>query len=111
MSISSKSPVKVVRTALKVGSKALPEYSHQYSPKKFKQVQLFACLVLRKFFKADYRGIEAILRDSPNLRAELGIKEAPHFTTLQKAERRILKSRNVARLLEESIFFESREKA
>lgn len=35
----------------------------------------------------------------------LGIKTAPHFTTLQKAEKRILKQGRAAKLLEESIFF------
>ena len=105
MSISSKSPKKILRVALKVGAKALPDYAHRFSPQRYTQAQLYACLVLKMFFRTDYRGIEAILNDSPQLCTELGIARVPHFTTLQKAERRLLKSASAARLLEESIFF------
>ena len=111
MSICSKSPMKVLRVALELGNRVLPDYAHRFSPKKFTQAQLFGCLVLKMFFGTDYRGIEGILRDSPNMRDALGIKRVPHFTTLQKAERRILSNKHVARMLEESIFFDAREKA
>jgi transposase len=104
MSISSKSPIQVLKAALEFSQKVLPEYSHDFSPQKFKQSQLFGCLVLKMFFKTDYRGIEAILRESPHLMEVLGLKQVPHFTTLQKAEKRILKSQLVRKLLEESIF-------
>ena len=105
MSKLSKSPVKVAKVALHVGMKALPDYSHPKSPKRFTQPQLFACLVLKIFFKTDYRGIEQILTEFEPLRKELGLKSVPHFTTLQKSERRLLQSEKVAKLLESSIFF------
>ena len=101
----TKSPVKVARVALKVGKRSLPEYSHPKSPQRFTLPQLFACLALKVFFKADYRGIEQILKDFPSLCAELGLKSVPHFTTLQKCERRLLESKRIAKLLESSIFF------
>lgn len=67
MSITSKSPRKAALVALETGSQALPDYCHRFSPKVFTKGQLFACLVLKQFFKADYRGIAGILADTPNL--------------------------------------------
>ncbi len=55
----------------------MPEYSHPCSPKKFTQHQLFACLVLKEFFKLDYRGVEALLVDSDSLRAIIDLRVAP----------------------------------
>jgi len=90
MSQTSKSPKKVVRTALRVAARVLTFYSHHMSPKKFTQPQLFACLVLKTFFKTDYRGICAYLADMPDLRRAIGLKTVPHFTTLHKASQRLL---------------------
>jgi hypothetical protein len=63
MSKMTKSPVKVARLALEVGAQVLRPYAHQYSPKVFTQPQLFAGLVLKTFFKTDYRGIAEMLHD------------------------------------------------
>lgn len=98
MSLTSKSPQDVAREALAAGTAALAPYSHKFSPKTFTQPQLFACLVLRKFYKTDYRGIAAQLRDHSDLRAILGLKKVPHFTTLQKTAVRLL-SRQQFRVL------------
>ena len=98
-----KSPRKVLQVAYAVAKDALPAYAHRCSPKKFTQHQLFACLVLKAFHKTDYRGIVAILEDLPELRKVIGLKQVPHFTTLQKAERRLLRAAPAARLLEATI--------
>jgi hypothetical protein len=45
MSVTSKSPQDVAREALAAGTAALAPYSHKFSPKKFTQPQLLACLV------------------------------------------------------------------
>jgi hypothetical protein len=103
MSRTSKSPRKVALVALDVGKEALPDYSHRYSPKVFTQAQLFVCLVLKEFFKTDYRGIAAILADTPDLRQVIGLKKTPHFTTIQKASRRLLRNANVQRLLNATV--------
>jgi hypothetical protein len=103
MSRTSKSPRKVALAALAVGKEALPDYSHRFSPKVFTQAQLFVCLVLKQFFKTDYRGISAILADSPHLREAIGLKKTPHFTTIQKAGRRLLGNANVQRLLDVTV--------
>ncbi len=99
MSTTSKSPRNVLLAAHAAAKDALPEYAHRNSPKKFTQHQLFTFLVLKAFHKVDYRGIEAILADSPALREAIGMKRVPHFTTLHKAELRLLKLASAARLL------------
>jgi hypothetical protein len=99
MSTLSHSPVYVARTALAVGSKALQLYAHKFSPKRYTQPQLFACLVLKTFFKTDYRGLSTLLQDLPDLRWVLRLWATPHFTTLQKASVRLLRFRRVRRLL------------
>src|SRR5262245_15166070 len=98
MSTLSKSPLRVARQALAVGTQALPPYAHRFSPKKFTQPQLFAGLVLKTFLKTDYRGVAAHLQDHSDLRAALGLKAVPHFTTLQKASRRLLRLPRARRL-------------
>lgn len=103
MSTLSKSPVYVAREALRIGGKALRPYSHKYSPKLYTQPQLFACLVLKTFFRLDYRGITVWLTDLPDLRRTIGLTDVPHFTTLQKASVRLLRFRRVRRLLHVTI--------
>ena len=103
MSRTSKSPKKVALAALDVGKQALPDYSHQFSPKVFTQAQLFACLVLKEFFRTDYRGIVAILADTPDLRQVMGLKKTPHFTTVQKASQRLLGNAAVQALLDATL--------
>ncbi len=90
MSTLSKSPNRVARMALTTGNRVLPPYAHRFSPKKYTQPQLFACLVLKTFFKTDYRGLTTLLGDHTDLRTLLGLHLVPHFTTLQKASRRLL---------------------
>ena len=51
----------VAMVALAAGKEAFSDYSHRYSPHKFTQPQLFACLVLKEFEKKDYRGIAKLL--------------------------------------------------
>jgi hypothetical protein len=87
-----KSPLNVARHALALAQEHLPRYAHRYSPKLYTQPQLFVCLVLKTFFAKDYRGFTAILNDFDALKSYLGLKRVPHFTTLQKASRRLLRS-------------------
>jgi hypothetical protein len=99
MSTTTKSPLQLARRALRVASRALPPYSHRFSPRSFTQPQLFACLALKAFFRTDYRGASRLLADLPCLRRELGLRFAPHFTTLHKAARRLLSRPRHRRLL------------
>jgi Transposase DDE domain len=95
----TKSALCVARNALAIGEGALRRYAHKYSPKRFTQPQLFACLVVKVFFKTDYRGVAVLLEDHSDLRAVLGLDRVPHWTTLQKACRRLLTLRRADRLL------------
>ena len=103
MSTTSKSPRKVALVAFEVGKEALPAYRHRFSPRKFTQPQLFACLVLKQFFRTDYRGIMGILADTPGLCDTIGLKKVPHWTTLQKASRRLLRNAPVQKLLDATV--------
>ena len=93
----------VAQAAYQVAKSTLPDYSHRFSPHKFTQPQLFVCLVLKTFFRTDYRGIVHILRDSPELAAAFELKTVPHYTTLQKASSRLLYTGTVRNLLSQTI--------
>jgi hypothetical protein len=99
MSVTSKSPRAVILAAYAVARESLPAYSHVFSPKKFTQHQLFACLVLKAFLKTDYRGLAAHLRDCPSLAEAIHLSLVPHYTTLQKAAHRLLAAPTARRLL------------
>jgi hypothetical protein len=88
---TSKSPRKVLQVAYATGQNVLRPYAHRFSPRKFTQPQLFACLVLKEFLKLDYRGVQQLLLDAPDLRAAIELTQVPHWTTLQKAADRLLK--------------------
>ena len=103
MATTSKSPRAVILAALATARRSLPSYSHRCSPKKFTQHQLFACLVLKSFLKTDYRGVVAHLADCPSLAEAIGLSEVPHYTTLQKAARRLLASTPAKRLLDATV--------
>jgi len=101
--ISSKSPRKVARVALAAGREAFSDYSSPFSPQKFTQPQLFACLVLKEFEKKDYRGMWELLKEFAGLRQEIGLKSVPHFTTLQKASVRLLTKPKVRLLIDDTV--------
>src|SRR5438093_2380780 len=99
----TKSALSTARRALAVGQRCLRRHRHKYSPKKFTQPQLFACLVLKVFFKTDYRGISVLLQEWDGLARVLHLRRAPHFTTLQKASRRLLSVPRANRLLTQTL--------
>jgi len=103
MSTTSKSPGKVLQVAYAVAQKALPAYSHRFSPKKFTQYQLSAVLVLKSFLKTDYRGIVAVMADAPPWCKAIDMEVVPHFTTIEKAEKRLLRSPQAMALLHETV--------
>jgi hypothetical protein len=87
----TKSPRAVAREALQLAREALPAYSSKFSRQDFTQHQLFALLALKTFFKADYRGLVALLKDFAELRDDLGLDKLPHYSTLCYAAQRLLK--------------------
>ena len=87
----TQSPRAVARAARRLARESLPPYSSKYSRQDFTQHQLFALLALKTFFKTDYRGVTQMLLDFAELRAELGLAEVPHYSTLCYAAGRLLK--------------------
>jgi hypothetical protein len=87
---TSKSPRRVLQVAYDAACEALPPYRHRFSPKKFTQHQLLACLALKEFLRLDYRGLAAHLADHADLCRQIGLGAVPHFTTLQKAAARLV---------------------
>jgi len=83
--ISHKSPRDVFIAAWKLGHQCLPEYSSFFSRKDFTLPQMFACLVLRHFYKLSYRGVAALLDDSPEWCAAVDMEKAPNFRTVSDA--------------------------
>ena len=80
--ITSKSPRKVPYA---LGVEVLPKYFSPFSRHSFTKPQLFACLVLREHQKKSFRGVEALLIDSPQWLAGIGLKKAPDHNTLSRA--------------------------
>jgi hypothetical protein len=87
----TKSPRAVAREALRLARQSLPAYASKFSRKDYTQHQLFALLVLKTFFKTDYRGLAQMLHDFAELRQDLGLGKVPHYSTLCYAEQRLLK--------------------
>ena len=90
MASYSKSPLAVARVALAVGERAFPGHWHKNSPRLYTRPQLLACLAVKCRLKLDYRGFAALLGEWRELRDAIGLRAAPHFTTLQKNARRLL---------------------
>jgi len=103
MSTTSKSPRRVLLLAYATAKNRLPAYAHRFSPKTYTLYQLFACLVLKTFLRTDYRGVVAFLRDCPDLAQQIDLKKIPHYTTLQKASKRLLSVPVANRLLETTV--------
>ena len=100
---TTKSPRKVLLVAHAVAVESFAAYAHRFSPKRFTQHQLFAVLVLKEFMRCDYRKVAALLEDCPDLREVIGLKEVPHFTTIQKASGRLLRLKSAKRLLRSTL--------
>ncbi len=97
----TKSPLVLAKLALKTAQGVLPQYSDLRSRHDFTQAQIFAILVLRQFFKTDYRGIVRIIDEHQNIKDALSLRKLPHFTTLQKAQQRMLKKTSLPDCLQQ----------
>jgi hypothetical protein len=93
----TKSPRAVAREALRLARETLPAYSSKFSRRDYTQHQLFALLALKTFFKTDYRGLVQMLADFAELREDLSLTAAPHYSTLCYAAKRLLKKGSSSR--------------
>jgi hypothetical protein len=73
--------LKFAQLALQVARQHLPPYGSKYSPKKFTQPSLLACLLVKEYLRMDYRGLEDLLASSAELRAALGLESVPDHST------------------------------
>lgn len=86
----TKSPLAVAREALAVGEHSLPAQANKYSRKDYTLPQLFALLVLRKFFRTDFRGVVTIVKEWAELQKVLGLAKVPDHSTLWHVEQKLL---------------------
>jgi len=96
-----KSPRKVLVAAHELAQQFLPDHSTKFSRKDFTLPQLFACLVLREHQKKSYRGVEALLEDCPDWRADIGLKRTPDHNTLCRAFQHLIKPGRIHRILDQ----------
>jgi len=89
----SRSPLQVAHEAFCLAKRKLQPYSSKFSRQDYTQAQHYALLVLKHFFKTTFRGLRQIVLDWSDLRRVLDLTEdsVPHWTTLEKAEKRLLK--------------------
>ena len=80
--------LRIASTALRAARRCVASYGSVKSRHDFTQPQLVACLVVRAYLKATYRGLTEILGASEQLRRALGLESVPHWTTLQKCAAR-----------------------
>lgn len=82
--------IKFVKRIIKVLTQFdVRKYSHKFSKKMYGNWTHIVLLALRQEFDKSYRDIEDILDVCTEILELLGIKQAPHFTTLQKAAKRL----------------------
>jgi hypothetical protein len=87
----------VLRAAYRLGLGVLPGRA---GGRDFTPARLFACLVLSDFYGLSYRRTEALLRDSPQWLADIGMPAAPDHNTLWRASGTVVTTRRVNRMLD-----------
>ena len=80
-----------MRAAHRLAQACLPTYSNEFSRHDFTLPQLFACLVLREHQKKSYRGVQALIEDSADWRADIGLSRTPNHNTLWRAFNQLIK--------------------
>jgi len=77
------------RIAWEVGRAVLPPYRTPFSKHNFTQPQLLAILCLMRYEDWTFREAEVRLREHRELRAALGLRSVPDFTTLYRFLKRL----------------------
>jgi hypothetical protein len=88
--------------AHRLAKTSLPTYANEFSRHDFTLPQLFACLVLREHQKKSYRGVEALLEDSPQWRQDIGLVRTPDHNTLCNAFNRLIKPGVINSMLDQT---------
>jgi hypothetical protein len=92
-----------MRAAHRLATHFLPNYSDIFSRHDFTLPQLFACLVIREHQKKSYRGVEALLVDSPEWLESIGMSRAPDHNTLWRAFNGLIKTGLINSMLDQQI--------
>lgn len=108
--ITCKSPRRVLRWAFALAKRFLRDHSSKFSRQDFTRPQLFACLVLREHQKKSYRGVEALLEDCPDWRADIGLKRTPDHNTLCQAFKSLVKPGLINRMLDQTTLWAKERK-
>lgn len=74
---------RLARLALVLAARRVPAYDSRFSRRDYTRPQLMACLIIKAAHGLTYRGVSELLRGSASLREALGLRSAPHFTTLE----------------------------
>ncbi len=88
----------------------LPDPRSKFSRRDFTRPQLFACLVLREHQKKSYRGVEALLEDCPDWRADIGLRRTPDHNTLCRAFKHLVKPGLIDRMLDQVVLWAERRR-
>jgi hypothetical protein len=81
--------VIIARIAHHLCKAVVPPYSNLKSPHRFTQPQLFACVLLMFYVRKSYRDMEEWLLASDAIVKELGLKEIPDHSTLNRTYKRM----------------------
>ncbi len=91
----TKSPLLVAQEALRVARRSLPEDASGFSRRDYTRHQLFALLVLRKFFRTALRGDrgdgQGVVRSPEGVAKKvLQLSKVPDHSTLWHVEQKLL---------------------
>ena len=82
--------INLVKTSFEVIQNShVPLHSSKFSKKKYNQHQLLTLIILKEDIGKDYRDFAELIQIMVPLREIIGLKEVPHFTTLQKFMTRV----------------------
>src|SRR5512135_265673 len=81
--------VLIARIAHRLCQAVVPAYSNLKSPHRFTQPQLFACVLLMFYVRKSYRDMEEWLLASGAVVKELGLKDIPDHSTLNRTYKRM----------------------
>jgi hypothetical protein len=79
------------------------DYASKFSPKRYTQPALLACLCLKDVLHMDDRSCEALLASTQALRTALGLNAVPDHPTPWWFSRHRVKQRSLAQALSETV--------
>jgi hypothetical protein len=94
--------INFIFVSFKVAKMSLPEYSCEKSKHTYTQPQLMALTCLMKRLKLNYRLFTSTIQIMPEIQSILGLKDIPHYTTLQKFFKRT-KSEVIDKIMDSTV--------